>query len=127
MYGMPQPNTYGQYGFNAYGGFPNQAAGGAAAGGAAPGMPQATAGAPTAGVVGGGAVDPAAAAAAAAAGGGQGQWAGADPSYYSNYWGGKSFCSLQYKVANDPDSHFAAGYYGQPGQQGAVDGQAGAA
>ncbi|EIM83382.1 polyadenylate-binding protein [Stereum hirsutum FP-91666 SS1] len=86
MYGMPQPNTYGQYGFGAYGGFPNQGGAGATAGGAAPGMPQAAPGAPAAGVAGAGAVDPA----AAAAGGAQGQWAGGDPSsYYSNYWGGK--------------------------------------
>ncbi|PCH33478.1 hypothetical protein WOLCODRAFT_86791 [Wolfiporia cocos MD-104 SS10] len=83
MYGMPQPNTYGQYGFGAYGGFPNQAAG-AGAPGAAAGMGSPVAGA--AGMaVGAGAADPAAAAGQAA----QGQWAGGDPSsYYNNYWGG---------------------------------------
>ncbi|KAG8219985.1 polyadenylate-binding protein [Butyriboletus roseoflavus] len=43
MYGMPQPNTYGQYGFGAYTGFPNQPGG--AANPASPGMPQAAAGA----------------------------------------------------------------------------------
>ncbi|KAH9937512.1 uncharacterized protein B0H18DRAFT_971011 [Fomitopsis serialis] len=59
MYGMPQPNTYGQYGFGAYGGFPNQAG--------ATGTPGA----------------------AASSMGSPAQWGGADPnSYYSNYWGG---------------------------------------
>ncbi|KZT06792.1 uncharacterized protein LAESUDRAFT_736681 [Laetiporus sulphureus 93-53] len=105
MYGMPQPNTYGQYGFGAYGGFPNQAATGTP-GGAAAGMGSPVAG--TAGMaIGAGAstggADPAAAAAAAAQAA-TGQWAGADPSqYYSNYWGG---------------------YYGQqPAGQGAADPQ----
>lgn len=78
MYGMPQPNTYGQYGFGAY----------AATPGAAPGMPSpATGTAPTAIAMGAGqaAADPSAAAGQAA----QGQWAGADANYYQNYWGGK--------------------------------------
>ncbi|KAI0374352.1 RNA-binding domain-containing protein [Pilatotrama ljubarskyi] len=82
MYGMPQPNTYGQYGFGAYGGFPNQPAAAGTPGAAAPGMASPVA--PTAPMIGGQA--PADAAAATQA---QGQWAGADPSsYYSNYWGG---------------------------------------
>lgn len=79
MYGMPQPNTYGQYGFNAYGGSPSAAA---------PGMPSPTTAAGALGMGAGasGPVDPTAAAGQAA----QGQWAGADPSsYYSNYWGGE--------------------------------------
>lgn len=80
MYGMPQPNTYGQYGFGGYGATPTAGA---------PGMPSptGTAGALTMGAGAGvGAADPTAAAGQAA----QGQWAGADPnSYYSNYWGGK--------------------------------------
>jgi nucleolysin TIA-1/TIAR len=85
MYGMPQPNTYGQYpGFGGYAGAP---------GTASPGMPQAASGAPGAAGLGLGAVGQPGAAdpnAAAAAGQAQGQWAGADPnSYYSNYWGGK--------------------------------------
>jgi len=74
MYGMPQPNTYGQYGFGGYAGTP----------GAAPGMPQ------SAGAAGGlgngaqqGAGDP-----NAAGGQGQGQWPSDPSSYYSNYWGG---------------------------------------
>ncbi|KAK7058245.1 E3 ubiquitin-protein ligase pub1 [Paramarasmius palmivorus] len=89
MYGMPQPNTYGQYGFGAYGGFPSQA--GAAPGAGAPGatgMPQPTPIGPGLGLanVGQPGADPNAAAAGQA---GQAQWAGADPSsYYSNYWGG---------------------------------------
>jgi len=94
MYSMPQPNTYGQYGFGGYGGFPNQATAGSP-GATAPGMPQpATAGA-SAGLGAGQAApgpDPAAAAAAAAAAGQgpQAQWSGGDPnSYYSNYWSGK--------------------------------------
>ncbi|KAH8100578.1 hypothetical protein BXZ70DRAFT_1008077 [Cristinia sonorae] len=69
MYGMPQPNTYGQYGF------------------AAPGLPSpatATAGAMGMGAAAqAGATDPNVAAGQAA----QGQWA-SDPSYYSNFWGG---------------------------------------
>lgn len=93
MYGMPQPNTYGQYGFNAYGGFPGQGGATGTPGAAAPGM-----GSPVAGAAGmamgagAGGADP-----NAGAGQAQGQWgAGTDPSsYYSNYWGG---------------------YYGQAGQ-----------
>lgn len=81
MYGMPQPNTYSQYGF---GGYPS-----GAPGAGSPGMPQA---APVASGLGlstatsQGATDPN----AAATPGAQQQWpAGADPSaYYSNYWGG---------------------------------------
>ncbi|KAI0348707.1 RNA-binding domain-containing protein [Trametopsis cervina] len=93
MYGMPQPNTYAQYGFGGYGGTPTSAA---------PGMPSPTAAAAALGMTAAaqaGGADPSAAASQAA----QGQWAGTDPSsYYSNYW---------------------SGYYGQqPGQQGA-DGQ----
>lgn len=87
MYGMPQPNTFGQYAYGGYGGFPNQAAGtpGAGAPGAG-GMPQpATAGsglglAPGAQAPGGDA--------AAAGQAGQAQWAADPSSYYSNYWGG---------------------------------------
>ncbi|KAJ8084265.1 E3 ubiquitin-protein ligase pub1 [Marasmius sp. AFHP31] len=105
MYGMPQPNTYGQYGFGGYGGFPNQAAGAGAAAPGAAGMPQpATAGAGLG--LANAAQQPGADPNAAAAGqAGQAQWAGADPSsYYSNYWGG---------------------YYGQqaPGQQAGGDTQ----
>ncbi|THU94864.1 polyadenylate-binding protein [Dendrothele bispora CBS 962.96] len=85
MYGMPQPNTYGQYGFGGYGGFPNQA--GAAAG--ATGMPQPATGAAGLGITAG-AQQPGADPSAAAGQATQAQWAGADPnSYYSNYWGGK--------------------------------------
>ncbi|KZT21683.1 hypothetical protein NEOLEDRAFT_1158114 [Neolentinus lepideus HHB14362 ss-1] len=77
MYGMPQPNTYGQYGYSGFG----------AAGGATPGMPT-----PQGGAAGAltGAQSPTDPTAAAAAAGAQGQWpAGADmSSYYSNYWGG---------------------------------------
>ena len=86
MYGMPQPTNYGQYGFGAYGGFPNQAAAAGTPGAAAPGMASPVAATAAMGL---GApqspADPTAAAQAA-----QGQWAGADPSsYYSNYWGGE--------------------------------------
>jgi len=99
MYGIPQPNTYGQYpGFAGYAGAP---------GTASPGMPQAAGGAPGAAGLGLGAVGQPGATdpnAAAAAGQAQGQWPPSDPSsYYSNYWGG---------------------YYGQqPTGQQAVDGQ----
>ncbi|KAJ3736989.1 hypothetical protein DFJ43DRAFT_391420 [Lentinula guzmanii] len=101
MYGMPQPNTFGQYAYGGYGGFPNQAAG--TPGGGAPGaggMPQpATAGGGL-GLVPG-AQAPGADAAAGQAG--QAQWAADPSSYYSNYWGG---------------------YYGQQaGQQPGVDTQ----
>lgn len=81
-YGMPQPNTYGQYGYPGFAGFPGQAAGGAAA---SPGMPQANTAPGGLGLPAGtqpAAIDPAAAGQAA-----QGQW-GNDPAYYANYWGG---------------------------------------
>lgn len=83
MYGMPQPTSYGSYGFGGYSGFPGQA----------PGTPGAATGSPgggTAGMTMPGAAQPGAdpAAAAAAAAGGQ-QWGGDPNSYYSaNYWGG---------------------------------------
>ena len=82
---MPQPNSYGQYGFPAYAGMM-----GAGAPGATPGMPQPATGA---GAAAGGQVGAAAGADGAAAGaqGQQAQWPAGDPSsYYSNYWGGKS-------------------------------------
>ncbi|EPT04163.1 hypothetical protein FOMPIDRAFT_1027958 [Fomitopsis schrenkii] len=84
MYGMPQPNTYGQYGFGGYGGFPNQAGATGTPGAGATGMGSPVAAAAAMGMGGGAtAADPSASAA-------QGQWGGADPnSYYSNYWGGK--------------------------------------
>ncbi len=87
MYGIPQPSTYGQYGFGAYPGFPGQ--GGATAAPASPGMHQtATAGGAGLGLTAGGqqgANDATTAAGQAS----QAQWANADPnSYYSNYWGG---------------------------------------
>src|ERR1700722_1789427 len=104
MYGMPQPNTYGQYGFGGYGGFPNQAAGG---GTGAPGagnaaMPQQSAPNNAGGSLGmGGGVGQAGADPNVAAIGGQpsqAQWATADPnSYYSNYWGGMSISILSKK------------------------------
>ncbi|KAI0757182.1 hypothetical protein C8Q80DRAFT_1265142 [Daedaleopsis nitida] len=82
MYGMPQPNTYGQYGFGGYAGFPNQAAAGTP-GAAAPGMASPVM--PSAAMGLGAGQAPADAAATQA----QAQWPGADPSsYYSNYWGG---------------------------------------
>lgn len=88
MYGMPQPNTYGQYAFTGYGGFPNQAGGtpGAGAPGAA-GMPQPASGA---GGLGLGLAPGGQAPGADASGGqaGQAQWATDPSSYYSNYWGG---------------------------------------
>jgi nucleolysin TIA-1/TIAR len=86
MYGM-QPNSYGQYGFGGYGGFPNQAAAGAAPGGASTGVAQGAASGAGLGLQAGqpSATDPNA---AAAAGQGSQGWAGADPSYYQNtYWG----------------------------------------
>jgi len=96
MYGMPQPNTYGQYGFGGYAGFPGQTTGTTGTPGS-PGMPQSATAAGGLGLTSSAqqpGADPAAAGQA-----GQAQW-GADPnSYYSNYWGG---------------------YYGQ-GQQGAND------
>ncbi|KAJ2928791.1 hypothetical protein H1R20_g8346, partial [Candolleomyces eurysporus] len=83
MYGMPQANSYGQYGFPGFAGFPGQAAGAAGVAAAAPGMPQPNA----AGGLGipAGAQPPGDAAPAGQPG--QAQW-GADPNYYSNYWGG---------------------------------------
>lgn len=104
MYGMPQPNSYGQYGFGAYGAFPAQGTGApGATGPGSPGMPQPT-GAPATGLgLAAGGPQPGADPNAAAAGqAGQAQWGAADPSYYSNYWGG---------------------YYGQAGQQAAGDAQ----
>jgi nucleolysin TIA-1/TIAR len=94
MYGIPQPNSYGQYGFGAYGGFPNQGASApGAAGPGSPGMAQpAPPGGAGLGLTTGGqqpGADPNATAIAGQAG--QAQWGGADPnSYYSNYWGGQS-------------------------------------
>ena len=118
MYGMPQPTNYGQYGFGAYGGFPNQAAAAGTPGAAAPGMASPVAATAAMGL---GApqspADPTAAAQAA-----QGQWAGADPSsYYSNYWGGELRLHVQIMPLVDACS---TGYYGQqaPGA-GAPDGQ----
>jgi len=88
MYGIPQPSSYGQYGFGAYPGFPGQ---GGATGGAptSPGMPQgATVAGAGLGLAAGG-QQGAADASAAAGQASQAQWANADPSsYYSNYWGG---------------------------------------
>lgn len=100
MYGMPQPNTFGQYGFGGYGGYPNQAGAAGAAG--ATGMPQPATGAAGLGITAG-AQQPGADPNAAAGQATQAQWAGADPSsYYSNYWGG---------------------YYGQQAQQAGGDTQ----
>lgn len=93
MYGMPQPNSYGQYGYAGYAGSP---------GGAAPGMGSPVM--PNAAMIGGQApVDPQVASQAA-----QAQWAGADPSsYYSNYWGGEhsSFWSLVYAPSAHASSY----------------------
>lgn len=83
MYGMPQPNSYGQYGFPGFPGFPGQAAGAAGAATTAPGMPQANAAAGLG--LPAGTQPPGDAAAAGQPA--QAQW-GADPNYYSNYWGG---------------------------------------
>ncbi|KAG6842484.1 hypothetical protein C0991_000010 [Blastosporella zonata] len=97
MYGMPQPNSYGQYGFGAYGAFPGQGTGApGAAGPGSPGMPQPAGGAAAGLGITAGAQQPGADPNAAAAG--QAQWGAADQSYYANYWGG---------------------YYGQAGQQAA--------
>lgn len=87
MYGMPQPGSYGQYGFPGYAGFPGQAPGAPGAAAAPQGMPQVNAAGALAGPAG---TQPAGAdpnAAAAAGQAAQAQW-GADPNYYSNYWGG---------------------------------------
>ena len=90
MYGMPQPNQYGQYGFGAYGAFPSQGAAAPGAGGAgSPGMPQPGGAAGTGLGISAGTQQPDPNAAAGQVG--QAQWGGADPSYYSNYWGGQSF------------------------------------
>lgn len=115
MYGMPQPTSYGQYGFSGYGGFPNQAPGAGAPGPGSPGMPQPTAVGAGLGLTAGAqqpGVDPNAAAGQA----GQAQWGGADPnSYYSNYWGGK----LIFRSIIDTCVLISVlGYYGQAGQQG---------
>jgi len=86
MYGMPQPASYGQYGFPGFAGFPGQAGAPVAAGPGSPGMPQAAAvaGLGIAGAAQPGGADPNAPAGQAA----QAQWGAADPNYYSNYWGG---------------------------------------
>ena len=105
MYGVPQPGTYGQYGFGAYPASP---------GGAAAGMPPAAAGA-AAGQTAPGA-DVGAVGQPAPA-----QWTGDPSSYYSNYWGGMCpaitfSCPLELTEI--------VGYYPQqtaPGQQGATD------
>ena len=109
MYGMPQPNTYGQYGFGAYGAFPNQAAAGTGA--AAPGMPSPVA--PTAAMGMGAAQTPVDATAQAA-----GQWGSADPSsYYSNYWGGEHSAVVASHSPRAAGADVARvrhpGYYGQ--------------
>lgn len=94
MYGIPQPSTYGQYGFGGYGGFPNQ---GGAGGSPTPGMPQPTPGAVGSGLGGAGAGGADPSAVGGGAGGAGAQWPTGDAtaSYYANYWGG---------------------YYGQQGQ-----------
>ena len=118
MYGMPQPNTYGQYGFGAYGGFPNQAPA-SAPGAAAPGMGSPVAPTATTGLGAGQAPGDAAAAQVA-----QGQWPAADPSsYYSNYWGGES-AGGRSRPASFLADVATAGYYSQqaPGTA-APDGQ----
>lgn len=88
MYGIPQANTYGQYAFGSYPGFPAQG-GATAAAPASPAIPQsASAAGAGLGLTAGaqqGPTDPTAAATQA----NQASWASADPStYYSNYWGG---------------------------------------
>jgi len=109
MYGMPQPNSYGQYGFGAYPASP---------GGAAPGMPQPAAGAAAGQTAPGadvGAVGQAA----------QAQWASDPNSYYSNYWGGMLSSVLHSQSAELTP---IVGYYTQQaaaGQQGATDVQQG--
>lgn len=86
MYGMPQPNSYGQYAFPGFAGFPGQAGAAPGAPGAgSPGMPQAN---PAGGLGLAGAAQPGGDPNVAGQPGQQ--WAGADPSgYYANYWGGK--------------------------------------
>ena len=79
MYGMPQSNSYGQYGFG-YQGFGQTEApgspptGSSAQAGSASGATQAQGQAGTTGQAG------------------QAQW-GTDPSFYQNYWGGQC-CDL---------------------------------
>jgi len=99
MYGMPQPNTFGQYAYGGYGGFPNQAAGTPGAGGAG-GMPQPTGAGAGLGLAPGGQAP------GADAGGqaGQAQWAADPSSYYSNYWGGY----YGQQAGQQPDSQMAA-------------------
>ena len=111
MYGMPQPNTYGQYGFGGYAGF--QGAGGAGTTGTTPGMPQAN---PGAGGLGNG-TQPGTTDPTVAGQPGQGQWPADANSYYSNYWGGEYICFVAFAFLTKPP----IGYYGQPGQQGATD------
>lgn len=82
MYGMPQPNTYGQYGFGGYAGF--QGAGGTGTTGTTPGMPQAN---PGAGGLGNG-TQPGTADPNLQGPAPQG-WPGDNSSYYANYWGGE--------------------------------------
>jgi len=112
MYGVPQPGTYGQYGFGAYPASP---------GGAAPGMPQPAAGAAAGQTAPGadvGAVGQAA----------QAQWAGDPSSYYSNYWGGKCSACIASCTSELTDCRVHIGYYPQQtaaGQQGATDVQQG--
>ena len=108
MYGVPQPGTYGQYGFGAYPASP---------GGAAAGIPQPAAGAAAGQTAPGadvGAVGQPA----------QAQWTGDPSSYYSNYWGGK--CSADSFSCSLELTNWCVfiGYYPQqtaPGQQGATD------
>ena len=77
MYGMPQPNTYGQYGFGAYSGAPATTA---------PGMPSPPAATTSIGMAPApSAADPAAATSQVTAN----QWGGTDPSYYP-YWNGEA-------------------------------------
>lgn len=99
MYGMPQPNSqYAQYGFGAYGSFPNQTPPGGA-NPANPGMPQ-----------------PAGATAAGLGLSAAGQQPGSDPN------------AQQAGQQWDPSAYYAqgywGGYYGQPGQPGQASGDA---
>jgi len=113
MYGVPQPGTYGQYGFGAYPASP---------GGAAPGIPQATAGAAAGQTAPGAEVG-------AVGQPTQAQWAGDPSSYYSNYWGGRwSARNPSLFLGADYDRCVCVGYYQQQsaaGQQGATDVQQG--
>ncbi|KAI0082208.1 RNA-binding domain-containing protein [Panus rudis PR-1116 ss-1] len=88
MYGMPQPNTYGQYGF-------------AAPGLASPAAPAATAAIGMGAGAQAGAADPTAAAGQAA----QGQWSTND---YYNYWGGYYGQQAAGQGAADPQHQGAA-------------------